>query len=379
MQVKGDSLKLVKQLNLKLVIINRDNYEEFFLLYVDKELDKDGYAAVEDFLRQNPDLAKELEMLQQSTLIEDNILFSQKELLYKKETSISLADYEEYFLLFADNELDQQQIAEVENFVLKHPQLQNEFMLLQQARLQPEPVIFSGKGELYRKEKKERRTVRLTLIRMSAAAAIAGVVFISFNLFNNNNIDGIVASDPKIPVKISEKNDSLLERKPVTENTIALRPAKKININNEKIAAVNALKPKKINSIRKPKKPDKAIAVNKAGSKRKIPIEKQGLATGETSIKKTGSFETENKINNIEENSSSAAANNDEKNNVVVNEPVVKEDKPLLTHAVYIETDNAEEDKTVYIGSAEINKNKVKGLFKKAAAFLDKKIRRNDN
>ncbi len=99
-------------------MINRYNYEEFFLLYVDKELDADGQAAVEAFVSQNPDLAKELQLLQQATLADDNIEFERKEILYKKENSICLKNYEEYFLLFADNELNQQQMLEGENFVL---------------------------------------------------------------------------------------------------------------------------------------------------------------------------------------------------------------------------------------------------------------------
>lgn len=66
-------------------MINRHNYEEFFLLYVDKELDADGRAAVEAFVNQNPDLNKELQLLQQATLADDNIEFERKEILYKKE------------------------------------------------------------------------------------------------------------------------------------------------------------------------------------------------------------------------------------------------------------------------------------------------------
>ncbi|MEJ7676545.1 MAG: hypothetical protein WKG06_01445 [Segetibacter sp.] len=172
------------------MIINRDNYEEFFLLYVDKELKADGQAAVESFVRQNPDLAKELEMLQQATLVNNNIQFTEKELLYKKETSISLANYEQYFLLSADNELSEQQAIEVENFVLKHPQLQNEFTLLQETRLQPEPIVFAGKEKLYRKEKKKRRIIPITLLRVGAAAAIVSIVYISSIIVHNNKSSG---------------------------------------------------------------------------------------------------------------------------------------------------------------------------------------------
>ena len=45
------------------MIINRDNYENFFLLYVDGELCAADRKAVEDFAAENEDLQKELEIL----------------------------------------------------------------------------------------------------------------------------------------------------------------------------------------------------------------------------------------------------------------------------------------------------------------------------
>jgi hypothetical protein len=78
------------------VSINRHNYEEFFLLYVDNELQQAERAEVEDFVRQNADLGSELEMLKQATLEQEDFSFDQKELLYKKEDGISLTNYEEF-------------------------------------------------------------------------------------------------------------------------------------------------------------------------------------------------------------------------------------------------------------------------------------------
>ena len=183
---KAYSLKLTAcnslQLTLKtkFVTINRHNYEEFFLLYADNELNAQEKKAVEIFIAQNVDLAQELEMLQQATLCDDNIHFTNKELLFKKEKGISLLNYEEYFLLSADNELNEQQKTDVENFVLKHPQLQNEFTLLQQTKSEPEKIVFTGKKSLYRYEKKEWRITPAAWMRMSAAAAIIGIIITTF-------------------------------------------------------------------------------------------------------------------------------------------------------------------------------------------------------
>ena len=69
--------------------INRQTYEEFFLLYNDGELDHEEKMAVEEFIRENPDLEQELILLQNTVLIPDETLvFENKEVLYRHERKI---------------------------------------------------------------------------------------------------------------------------------------------------------------------------------------------------------------------------------------------------------------------------------------------------
>ncbi len=66
--------------------INRNNYEEFFLLYVDNELPAAQRRGVEEFVQTNPDLKEELYLLTETILVSDNnIVFENKEELYKQE------------------------------------------------------------------------------------------------------------------------------------------------------------------------------------------------------------------------------------------------------------------------------------------------------
>src|ERR1700741_3808254 len=111
-------------------MINRHNYEEFFLMYVDNELTAQQRAEVEVLVQQNPDLRSEFEMLQQTKLMADEeIMFAHKTDLLKIKESIGIDNYQEYFLLYIDNELNETGKEAVETFVLQHPQLQEEFTL----------------------------------------------------------------------------------------------------------------------------------------------------------------------------------------------------------------------------------------------------------
>ena len=49
-------------------MINRNNYEEYLLLYLDGELSQGETLQVEAFLGANPDLAEELQLLKQTIL-----------------------------------------------------------------------------------------------------------------------------------------------------------------------------------------------------------------------------------------------------------------------------------------------------------------------
>lgn len=62
---------------------------------------------------------------------------------------ITRHNYEEYFILYLDNELSSEQRRSVEAFTQLHPDLQEELELLQQTKFTPdEQVIFSQKEEL---------------------------------------------------------------------------------------------------------------------------------------------------------------------------------------------------------------------------------------
>jgi len=65
--------------------INRNNYEEYFLLYIDRELGRDEQLMVEDYVRLHPDLEKEFDLLKQTIALPPVTIFEGKEKLFKEE------------------------------------------------------------------------------------------------------------------------------------------------------------------------------------------------------------------------------------------------------------------------------------------------------
>jgi hypothetical protein len=65
--------------------INRNNYETFFLLYLDRELNPSETQEVEKFLDENADLQKEFAWLQKTILVPAETIFEQKDLLLRQE------------------------------------------------------------------------------------------------------------------------------------------------------------------------------------------------------------------------------------------------------------------------------------------------------
>ncbi len=169
--------------------LNRNNYEEYFILYLDNELDSEGRGEVEAFVKQHPDLKAELDMLMQSKLTPDTeTRFADKGSLMRFDSSsISLSNYEEWLTSYIDDELTEGERNDVEIFVAGNPAIQRELNLLQQTKLQPEAIVFPYKESLYKKEEKAR-VIAIRWWRIAAAAVLLlGISTTALILVNKNN------------------------------------------------------------------------------------------------------------------------------------------------------------------------------------------------
>jgi hypothetical protein len=129
-------------------MITRDNYEEFFLLYIDNELSVADREAVERFIAHHPDLQEDWKVLLHCRLLPDEqLIFPDREALY----SIGVGEVEDDLPRFS-------------------PDLS---------------IVFPDKTSLY-KEEKDERIIWLPWLRVGAAAAMVGIVALLVLLYGRH-------------------------------------------------------------------------------------------------------------------------------------------------------------------------------------------------
>lgn len=221
------------------MLINRHNYEEYFILYMDNELSADERRMVEAFAAKHPDLKDELDSLLQYKLEPDsNIAYAGKDELMKVngETPVTGSNYEEWLVSYADNELTNTQRAAVELFLAANPIAEKELALIQKSKLQPDAaVVFSDKSTLYRKEEKVRPLLPRWW-RMAAAAILLIAAGLTTVLVVNNKKTG----GDKIPVAKNTNSNNNIVPAPAISKTPEENngPANVAAVNNN-AAAVN--------------------------------------------------------------------------------------------------------------------------------------------
>ncbi|NCI47755.1 anti-sigma factor [Sediminibacterium soli] len=352
--------------------INIHNCEEFFLLYVDGELSAEDRLSVERFIADNSHLASELDMLQQAVLGNDPVLFEDREILYRNGSAeINPDNAETHFLLYVDNELDAAARTGVETFVLQHPALQEPFLQLKQAKLVPETVVFPDKASLYRKEKKERPLLYLRWQRVAVAAAFIGLAVLAWRL---------VPSGRAVQTGITAVNLPADTKK----NTRSAAPGV-VTAENSPESAVDAVG----QTNHSPQIAQAPVTVSTVANR--APETNTGLPTQpvqndpQPANQVTGQQETmpgEKTVLSVQPKTQLAA---NTENSLLQTEPVntkQPEGSMAMTAqpAIYRELDTEEGDdkKSLYVGSIEINKDKLRGFFRKATSLFRGKAKEDE-
>ncbi len=357
--------------------INRNNYEEFFMLYADNELTAAERKTIEAFIAANPDLREELAMFYTFKLNPDTeVVFADKEMLMKHDSEkelVNASNYESFFILYADNELNADQKTAVEEFVYHNPKFQSEFELIQEIKLVPDTnIIFENKESLYRKEEDDK-VVPFRWWRIAVAAMVllmAGLLWV-YQSSKNSKQDSFV--NTKNPVTNPKQQPlHIKEKKKITDTNSNVQPEKEeilvkgVQKENQQIKKAQAIETAVVkNKVNKPQ--------GKNNNSDNLVIEPHEDAVVDIQGSRlTGSRidaikQTEKEVD-INTGFAAAASKSVINQQLIYQANTVENGKTDAEQAAYASNSNVE-----VLNTSVDTKNSLRGFFRKASRIISKK------
>lgn len=178
--------------------ITRNNYETFFLDYLEGNLSENLVDEFLEFLQQNPDLKEELLMIDIAPIEPDNTVFANKEILYKEKYDVE-ETFNQAAIALVEGDISTSEKTEFDAYLLKHPEKQKEVRRFQQTRLQPdESIVFAHKNKLY--QHTLGKTIFLWSSRVAAVLVLALAIYFYIDQSGKNIVNpgqvAVVETEP---------------------------------------------------------------------------------------------------------------------------------------------------------------------------------------
>jgi len=158
--------------------INLNNYEIYFIDYFDGNLTVEEVDELMRFIEKNPELKQEFDDFENVGLEVEKVVFDAKSSLKKTEIVpcrfVNEENYENSFIAYFEGDLNEEQKAEVEEFVILNASLEKEFEIFGKLNLPQEEVLYEDKASLKK---------RVAIVPWQYSAAIAASIVLFFGLF----------------------------------------------------------------------------------------------------------------------------------------------------------------------------------------------------
>jgi len=183
--------------------INRNNYESFFIDYLEGNLDVKLVDDFIEFIQQNPDLKKELSLFETVSIGQQEITFNKKELLFKEKYDAE-NEFNQAAIAGLEGDISASEKTEFENYLSVHPEKQKEAELFRLTKLQPDQsIVFGRKNKLYR-----RSAGRTVILWISRAAAVI-IVALSVYVFIDKSLNKIIPENQNASIENSIDNKEI--------------------------------------------------------------------------------------------------------------------------------------------------------------------------
>lgn len=164
--------------------ITRENYEPFFLDYLEGNLDKLLVDDFIEFLQQNPDLKEELQLFEVVTIPTDKLEFGAKDKLYRY-TYDQPEIFEQIAIAWLEGDLEEQEAAKFMAYVENNPNRKSELKRFEATQLVPDlSVTFEKKEKLY-----HQPVIRPILFWAMRVAAVLLIALALWNLWPSDTVE----------------------------------------------------------------------------------------------------------------------------------------------------------------------------------------------
>ncbi|MBI3509446.1 MAG: hypothetical protein HY064_02200 [Bacteroidetes bacterium] len=227
--------------------VSETNYQQWFVAFLEGELNTDGVAQVNLFLEKNPHLQGEMELLKKTILIPEKDASASLSLEWKnalkKSLLITEVNFDEYAVLAMDQELSMAELAAFSAYVSAHPQARagNEKFLATKL-VADEKIIFANKNSLKKNERDRGGFVWWREVSFAAAAMIVLLVgFFVWSRMQNETAPG--------KTNVIAKNGDHHSNPSVLKKDSVVAPGIHSPSNNSQIAVGNTIHPKNSDRI----------------------------------------------------------------------------------------------------------------------------------
>lgn len=201
--------------------ITRENYEAFFIDYLEGTLDEQLVNQFIDFLHKNPDLKAELALYEPISLAPETTVFAPKETLYKTKFDVE-SEFNNAAVAQLEGDISPETEQQFAAYLASHPEKQKEIEAFGKTILKADTrVVFPHKNKLYKKPAK-----RIVLFWAGRVAAILLLAFAIYSLLDKNAetvsteshfaqrqeiIEKHTLPTPEIPTEIQDKEETASE------------------------------------------------------------------------------------------------------------------------------------------------------------------------
>jgi hypothetical protein len=214
--------------------ITRDNYESFFIDYIEGNLPESLIDQFLDFLNQNPDLKEELHLFEEVNLPQEFVVFQEKKQLHKSAADEKRRlEYSAIAYLEGDWPADENKTSET--YLFTNPEFKREYDLFAKTQLKPDfGIKYPDKHKLYQKS-----GATIVMNWVARAAAVLVLIWGINSVIQTQNAPESQKTKTELAQVTPKASPTSSAIKPESENLIqeTADPAKS--------------KPEKVNTIQK--------------------------------------------------------------------------------------------------------------------------------